>query len=86
MAEAGYPEIAGESWFTVVAPAGTPKEIIAQLYREIAKAVAAPDMKERLAALGYEPVANTPEECEAEFKSESSKWTRVIREAGIKGE
>jgi tripartite-type tricarboxylate transporter receptor subunit TctC len=86
MAEAGYPEIAGESWFVVVVPAGTPKEIIALLHREIAKAIALPDMKERLATLGYEPVANTPDECAALLKAEAAKWTRVIREAGIKGE
>jgi tripartite-type tricarboxylate transporter receptor subunit TctC len=86
MAEAGFPEIEGESWFTVVVPAGTPKEIITRLQQEIAKAVATPDMKERLAVLGYEPVASTPEECEAKFKREIAKWTKVIREAGIKAE
>jgi tripartite-type tricarboxylate transporter receptor subunit TctC len=86
MAESGYPEVAGESWFVVVVPARTPKEIIALLQREIARAIATPDMKERLAALGYEPVANTPEECTAELKAEAAKWTKVIREAGIKGE
>jgi tripartite-type tricarboxylate transporter receptor subunit TctC len=86
MTEAGYPEIAGESWFVVVVPAKTPKEIIALLQREIARAIATPEMKERLAALGYEPVANTPEECTAELKAEAAKWTKVIREAGIKGE
>ena len=86
MAEAGYPEIEGESWFAVVVPAGTPKQIIALLHREIATAMAEPDMKERLATLGYAPVVSTPEECAAQFKTEIAKWTKVIREAGIKGE
>jgi tripartite-type tricarboxylate transporter receptor subunit TctC len=86
MAEQGYPEIEGETWFTLVAPARTPKDIIALLYRETSKAVAAPVVKERLASLGYEPVGSTPEECDAQFKTEMAKWTRVIREAGIKGE
>lgn len=86
MAEAGYPEIEGESWFAVVVPAGTPKQIIALLHREIATAIAEPDMKERLATLGYAPVVSTPEECAAQFKTEIAKWTKVIREAGIKGE
>jgi len=86
MIESGYPEIAGESWFVVLAPAGTPKEIIALLQREIAKSVATPQMKERLATLGYEPVASTPDECTAQLKSEAAKWTKVIRDAGIKGE
>jgi tripartite-type tricarboxylate transporter receptor subunit TctC len=86
MAEQGYPEIEGETWFTLVAPARTPKDIIALLYRETSKAVAAPVVKERLASLGYEPVGSTPEESDALFKTEMAKWTRVIREAGIKGE
>jgi tripartite-type tricarboxylate transporter receptor subunit TctC len=86
MAEQGYPEIEGNAWFTLVAPARTPREIIALLYRETSKAVAAPVVKERLASLGYEPVGSTPEECDAQFKTEMAKWTRVIRDAGIKGE
>jgi tripartite-type tricarboxylate transporter receptor subunit TctC len=86
MAEAGYPEVEGESWFAVVVPAGTPKEIIALLQREIARAIALPDMKERLAALGYEPVASTPEDCAAQFRTEIAKWGKVIGEAGIKAQ
>jgi tripartite-type tricarboxylate transporter receptor subunit TctC len=86
MAEAGYPEVEGESWFAVVVPSGTPKEIIALLQREIARAIALPDMKERLAALGYEPVASTPEDCAAQFRTEIAKWGKVIGEAGIKAQ
>jgi tripartite-type tricarboxylate transporter receptor subunit TctC len=86
MAESGFPEVEGESWFAVVVPAGTPKDIIALLNREIAKAVAAPDMKQRLAVLGYETVSSSPEACAAQFKSETVKWTKVIRDSGIKGE
>lgn len=86
LTESGYPEIAGESWFAVLAPAGTPKEIIALLHREIARAIAAPDMKERLVTLGYEPVASTPDESAALLKAETAKWLKVIRDAGIKGE
>jgi tripartite-type tricarboxylate transporter receptor subunit TctC len=86
MAEAGYPEVEGESWFAVVVPAGTPKEIIGSLNREIAKAVAAPDVKQRLAVLGYAVVSSSPEDCAAKFKAEAAKWTKVIRVSGIKGE
>ena len=86
MAEAGYPDVEGESWFVVVVPAGTPTEIITLLHRDIAKIITLPDMKERLATLGYEPVASTPDECTAQLKSEAAKWTKVIRDAGIKGE
>jgi tripartite-type tricarboxylate transporter receptor subunit TctC len=86
MAESGFAEVEGESWFAVVVPAGTPKDIIALLNREIAKAVAAPDMKQRLAVLGYEAVSSSPEDCAALFTSEAAKWTKVIRDSGIKGE
>jgi len=84
MAEAGYPDIEGEAWFAVIVPARTPKEIIALLHHEIVKLIALPDMKERLATLGFEPVGNTPEECAAQFRTEIAKWAKVIREAGIK--
>jgi tripartite-type tricarboxylate transporter receptor subunit TctC len=84
--EAGYPEIEGESWFAVVVPAGTPKEIITLLYRETTKAVGAPAMQTRLAELGYEAVASTPEEAAARFAAETAKWTKVIRASNIKGE
>ena len=84
MTEAGYPEIEGHSWFAVMLPAGAPKEIVDLLNREIVKSIALPDMKERLAALGYEPVGNTPEESAAQFKTDMEKWAKVIKAAGIK--
>jgi tripartite-type tricarboxylate transporter receptor subunit TctC len=86
MAEAGYPEVEGDSWFAVVVPAGTPKEIITLLHREIIAAMAQPDMQDRLATLGYETVASTPQECAERFKTEIVRWGKVIREAGIKAE
>jgi tripartite-type tricarboxylate transporter receptor subunit TctC len=84
MSEAGYPEVEGESWFTVVVPAGTPKGIIALLHREIVAAIARPEMKERLATLGYASVASSPAESAAQFSAEMAKWSKVIRAAGIK--
>src|SRR5262245_55548517 len=86
MTEAGYPEVSGESWFAVLVPVRTPKEIIVFLQREIAQAIAVPDIKERLTALGYEPVASTPEESAAQFRAEIAKWGKVIGEAGIKAQ
>jgi tripartite-type tricarboxylate transporter receptor subunit TctC len=86
MAEAGYRDVEGESWFVVLVPAGTPSEIIALLHRDIAKIMALPDMKERLATLGYEPVVSTPEQCAALIKTETTRWTKVIRDAGIKAQ
>jgi tripartite-type tricarboxylate transporter receptor subunit TctC len=86
MAEAGYPDIEGEGWFAFMVPAGTPTEITALLQREIIRVIAIPDVAERMASLGFEAVGSTPEEAVALFKAESVKWTKVIRQAGIKAE
>jgi len=86
MAEAGYPDVEGASWAAVVVPAGTPREIIAQLHRMIAGIVVLPDVKDRMDALGFEAVANTPDECTAFFKAESAKWSKVIKAAGLKAD
>ncbi len=84
MAEAGYPEVEGEGWFAFIVPAGTPNEITTLLHREIVKIIALPDIADKMAELGFEAVGNTPDEAAALFKTESSKWAKVIREAGIK--
>ena len=82
--EAGFPGINGDSWVGVLVPAGTPKDIIALLQREIAKALALPDMKERLVALGCDAAGGTPEEFAARIKREIPFWGDVIRSANIK--
>jgi tripartite-type tricarboxylate transporter receptor subunit TctC len=86
MAEAGYPDIEGQSWFGVAVPAGTPKEIVALLNREIVRSMALPDVKERLATLGFEAIASTPEEFGARIRADLEKWGNVIRAAKIKAE
>ena len=86
MAEAGYPEIEGDSWVGVLVPAGTSKEIIDFLYREIVKIIAMPDIAARLGELGYDPVASTPEQFAARIKVEIETWAKVIRAARIKAE
>jgi tripartite-type tricarboxylate transporter receptor subunit TctC len=86
MIEAGYPDIAGDNWQGVVVPAGTPKEIIAFLHREIVKVIARPDTRERLSVLGFEPVASTPDEFARRAKVEFDTWAGVIRASGIKAE
>ena len=68
----------------VVVPAGTPKEIIVLLHREIAKAFAQDDVKTRFAALGFQPVVNTPEDYAAYIRTEIPKWGRVIKTASIR--
>jgi tripartite-type tricarboxylate transporter receptor subunit TctC len=84
MAEAGYPEVEGENWFALLVPAGTPKDIVTLLNREVVRLVALADVKERLAALGFEPLVNTPEQCAAQFRTELAKWSKVIRQANIR--
>jgi tripartite-type tricarboxylate transporter receptor subunit TctC len=86
MTEAGYPQIEGDSWVGILVPAGTPSEIIAVLYRESIKVLAQPDMKERLAALGYDLVASTPEEFATRIVAEIEMWAKVIRAANIKAQ
>jgi len=86
MAEAGYPEVQVEDWLGFLAPAGTPKEIIALLHHEIVKITESPDIKERLAALGFAPVGNTPEEFAAQIRTELETRAKIIRDAGIKAQ
>jgi tripartite-type tricarboxylate transporter receptor subunit TctC len=86
MTELGYPQIEGDSWVGILVPAGTPAEIVAILYRESTKILAQPDMKERLAALGYDLVASTPQEFARRIAAEIEMWAKVIRAANIKAE
>ncbi|HEY2186447.1 MAG TPA: tripartite tricarboxylate transporter substrate binding protein [Xanthobacteraceae bacterium] len=85
MTEAGYPDIAGDNWVGVLVPAGTPKTIVALLHREITSIIAVPEMKARLATLGFEPVASTPEEFGTQIRTEIERWGNVIRAANLKG-
>jgi tripartite-type tricarboxylate transporter receptor subunit TctC len=68
----------------VLAPAGTPAPIVAKLQAEIARAAALPDIKEKLAALGAEPMLNTPAQFADWMKSESAKWAGVVKKANLK--
>jgi tripartite-type tricarboxylate transporter receptor subunit TctC len=86
MAEAGYPDILGENWFGVLVPAGTPKEIVALLHRQIVEMMRLPDVKERIATLGFGTVGNTPAEFRKQIAFEIEKWAKVIRAANIKPE
>ena len=86
IAEAGYPDLDGDAWVGVLVPAGTPKEVSARLHQEIVKIIGEPDIRERLAGLGLEPVGDSPEQFSAQLKVEMEKWTRIIRAAKIKAE
>jgi tripartite-type tricarboxylate transporter receptor subunit TctC len=83
-AEQGVKDQEADTITGIVAPAGTPKEIIDLLHREIAKAVGQPDVKERLTALGFKAIANTPDEFGARIKLEIDKWGKVVRDAKLR--
>ena len=82
--ESGYPDVDCNAAVGVLAPANTPKDIITLLNREIAAAVAPPEMQERLTTLGFETATATPDELAAFLKAEIPRWAEVIRAAGIK--
>jgi tripartite-type tricarboxylate transporter receptor subunit TctC len=84
VAEAGVPGFAVDQWYALFAPAGTPKEIVAKLYGEIAKAVANSETRERLLAMGLDPVGMPPDEFTEYVKTETAKWGKLVREAGIR--
>jgi tripartite-type tricarboxylate transporter receptor subunit TctC len=84
IAAAGLPGYEATQWFGVLAPAGTPRPIIDRLHREITSALRASDVKQHLAAEGAEIVASTPEQFGDYLTSETAKWARVIKAAGIK--
>lgn len=83
MIESGVPGYTVTSWYGVLAPAATSQEIINRLNGEIARVMRSPDMKNRLAGEGAEPVSSTPAEFAAFIKTEIAKWGKVIRGAGI---
>lgn len=86
VAESGVPGFESSSWYGVLAPAGTPGEIVAKLNREIVRIVHTPEMRAWIANDGAEAVGSTPAEFAALIKSEIEKWSRVIRTVGIKPE
>jgi tripartite-type tricarboxylate transporter receptor subunit TctC len=86
MAEAGVPGYESTTWFGVLGPAGTPREVVTKVSQDIAVVLQADDVRSRFAAAGAEPVGSTPEAFAALLKSEGEKWAKVIRAAGIKVE
>jgi tripartite-type tricarboxylate transporter receptor subunit TctC len=82
--EAGFKDYEAIGWFGLLAPAGTPPAVVGQLSGEIAKAMAAPAIRERAMQEGATPVGNTPAEFDRFVRAEIAKWTRIIQAAGIK--
>ena len=83
-AEAGLPAIEVVVWIGLVAPAGTPAEIVSRLQQEVVRILGLPDVKERLTSIGLIPATNSPAEFTAFIHAESERWARVIKQSGIK--
>jgi tripartite-type tricarboxylate transporter receptor subunit TctC len=83
IAEAGLPGYAATGWFSIVAPAGTPRPIVDTLNRVMTAYLARPETADKLATLGLRPLASTPEELARHIASEQAKWAAFAAEAGI---
>ena len=84
LAEAGIPGHEVGFWLVVLAPAGTPRDTVDVLNRQIARILDLPDVKERLQTIGFDPASSTPDAAAAHMKAETDKWTAVVRDAKIK--
>jgi tripartite-type tricarboxylate transporter receptor subunit TctC len=84
--ETGFPDFEADEWWGILAPVGTPKDIVAKLNTEIARIFALPDVKERIAALGIEYIGSTPDGFGKFMRNEAVKWEKVIKSAGIQAE
>ena len=83
MIESGFPKVVSIGWGGMLAPAGTPPEIVQKLQREIARQLASPEIRDRLSAMGADAVGSTTEEFAALLKAETEKWSRVVRGANL---
>ena len=84
MAEAGVPDYEMSGWNGLFAVRGTPPEIVAKLHSEVAKILRTAEVRQELAALGAEPVGDTPEEFAAFLKADMARWGKIIQDKGIR--
>ena len=86
IAESGLPGFDISTWFGIFVPAGTPGAVVEKLHAEFTRALAAPDVRERMLALGAEPVGNRPEEFAAYIRAEADKYARLVKASGAKAD
>jgi tripartite-type tricarboxylate transporter receptor subunit TctC len=86
VSESGLPGFFFNSWFAILAPAGTPKDIVARLNAEVLKAVADPEIRRKLEELGFSVRGTSPEELGTLTRDQLAKYARVIKEMGIANE
>jgi tripartite-type tricarboxylate transporter receptor subunit TctC len=84
MAESGFPGFEAVPWFGLLAPSGTPGDVLDQLHLETVRALVMPEVRRKFDELGLEPVGNTPVEFAAIIRKETPEWAKVIKDAGIK--
>ena len=82
--EAGVDNFVVPIWYGILAPAGTPRPIVDRLNAELHKTLASADTKERLAHAGVEPLVNTPQQFADFIRSETARYAKVVKDAGIK--
>ena len=84
MAESGFPGFEAVPWFGLLAPAGTPQDVVDKLHGETVKTLALPEVRRKFDELGLDPVGNTPAEFAAVIRKETPEWAKLIKDAGIK--
>jgi len=84
MAEAGLPGFDISTWYGLLAPAGTPKDVIAKWNADVTRILSSPEMRERLLAQGAEPAPDTPEEFARMIDAELAKYARIVKASGAK--
>jgi tripartite-type tricarboxylate transporter receptor subunit TctC len=84
VAEAGVPGYEVDVWYGLFAPAGTPKDIVAKLYDEIARNLSQPELKQRMFAVGLEPAGMPPDQFNTYVQAETAKWARVVKASGAR--
>ena len=82
--ESGLPGFVVNSWVGILAPAGTPRPIVDRLQRDLAAVLKEPEVRERFAVLGNEPVGNTPDEYAAQIKADLEQWGEIVKRAGVR--
>jgi tripartite-type tricarboxylate transporter receptor subunit TctC len=86
IAESGLPGFDVNTWFGIFLPAGTPRDVVTRLHVEFTRALALPEIREKMMALGAEPIGSNPEEFAAYIRAESEKYARVIRASGARAD
>ena len=86
LAELGYPNVEADLWYGMLAPAGTPRDIVARVNADMTKALALPEVRTALAAQGMEVAPSSPDDMAALMRRDAARWAAVVKQAGIKAE